>query len=246
MSVLAFAVMWGSWAIAYAAVENDYIIPSFSDTFVSLVGCFADKFFWAAFWRTVLRTLAAFLISFALAAPLAVLSRFFAPVSAFLKPLVSVLRTLPTLAAALLLIIWTNAQVAPVIVTVLVLFPLIYARFNAAFKGIDGGLFEMAKVFRLSAKKKIFSIYLPLVAPEIIHETGADLSLGLKVTVSAEVLAATYVSLGGLMQSARSFLEMPRLAALTLITVLAGLVIDVAFSCLSRLTDRWKGGNGGD
>ena len=87
---------------------------------------------------------------------------------------------------------------------------------------------------------KLFKIYLPLVSPNILSQTGPNVSLGIKIRISAEVLANTYKSLGGLMQEARLYVEMPRLAALTLAAVAAGFIFDIALSQLERVTFKWS------
>lgn len=241
ISVLAVVAMWIVWIIVYYSVSNDYIIPSFQDTFVSLWrDCLAKGAFWTAFGNTLLRTLLAFIISFIIAAALACLCVLSKKITAFLMPFMVFLRTLPTLAVVLLLLIWTNPRIAPVVVTILVLFPMIHARITASIDGIDGGLRQMLKVYNIPKSQAIVKIYLPLIAPHTIPQIGADISLGLKVMISAEVLASTFKSLGGMMQEARLYIEMPRLAALTLIAVFFGLVVDVAFSQLSRLTYKWS------
>ncbi len=128
----------------------------------------------------------------------------------------------------------------PLIVTALVLFPIMYSQLTAAAFGIDQGLLEMAEVYRLPKKVKLFKIYLPLVSPNILSQTGPNVSLGIKIMISAEVLANTYKSLGGLMQEARLYVEMPRLAALTLAAVAAGFIFDIALSQLERVTFKWS------
>lgn len=238
-SVAAVAFIWICWIIAYYAVGNDYIIPSFQDTFVSLFKCLGEGAFWTAFGFTFLRTALAFVISFLLAAALAAGSALSKIFKSVVKPFVTILRTLPVLAVILLFLIWTNANVAPVIVTVLLLFPMIYARLTAAIDGVDKDVLEMARLYGVSKKDRLFRIYLPQISPAVFALTGSDISLGLKVMISAEVLSNTYRSLGGMMQSARSFLEMPRLAALTLAAVLAGLIIEAAFSQLKRINRKW-------
>ena len=241
ISTFAVVVMWIGWIIIYYSVANDYVIPSFQDTFVSIwQGCLVKKAFWTAFGNTFMRTLLAFVISFALATALAVPCALFPKVKAFVMPFMVFLRTLPTLAVVLLLLIWTNPRVAPVIVTILVIFPVIHARLCSAIEGIDVGIRQTVKVYGVNRSAAIFKIYLPLISPTVLSQTGADISLGLKVMISAEVLASTYRSLGGMMQEARLFLEMPRLAALTLLAVFLGLIVDVAFSQLSRLTYKWN------
>lgn len=241
-SAAAILLMWLVWLIAYFSVKNDYIVPSFSKTMSSLFKCFTEAEFWTAFFFTLLRTAIAFIISFVLAAACAALSAASKIFSAVLNPVMGVLRTLPTLAIILLLLIWTNAKAAPVIVGVLVLFPLIYAQFTAALGGIDKGIVNMCEVYSVKKSDRLFKIYLPLVSPNILSQTGANISLGLKILISAEVLSNTYKSLGGLMQNARAFVEMPRLAALTIVAVLLGLILDIAFSQLKRVTYKWSGG----
>ncbi len=241
ISVSAVAVMILVWVIAYYCIKNDYIIPSFKDTVASMWrDCLISGPFWRAFGNTVLRTLLAFAVSFIIAAALACLGALSKKAAAFIAPFMVFFRTLPTLAVILVLLIWTNPRVAPVIVTALVLFPMIYARLYAALDGIDGGIRQMVKVYKISKRESVFKIYLPLITPEVLPQTGADISLGLKVMISAEVLASTFQSLGGMMQESRLFLEMPRFAALTILAVIAGLVVDIAFSQLARITYKWS------
>ena len=236
----AVILMWLVWIIAYYAVGNEYIVPSFSDTVKSFFACLGQKTFWVAFGYTFLRSVIAFAISFFLAALCASLAAASKRFSAFLQPVMVLLRTLPTMAVILIILIWTSPKWAPVIVTVLVLFPMIYSQFCAAFGGIDDGLKNMARVYNLSKKQRIGKIYLPLVMPSVLSEVGANVSLCLKLVISAEVLANTARSLGGIMQTARLYVEMPRLAALTFIAVLTGLILDIAFSQLKRITYAWS------
>lgn len=239
-SVVSVLIMWLVWIIAYYSVKNDYIIPSFSDTMVSLWQCLCSGEFWAAFALTFLRTLEAFVISFVLAVILAALTAVSKTASALIKPVMVFLRTVPTLAVILILLIWTNAKIAPVIVTVLVLFPMIYVQTVSATEGVDKGLLQMAKLYGVSKKERLLKIYLPQVSPSVFSQTGANLSLGIKIMISAEVLSNTYKSLGGMMQSARYYLEIPRLAALTLVAVFLGLAVDIAFSQLKRINAKWR------
>ncbi len=228
------------WLIAYYSVKNDYIIPSLGETFKSFFTCLGQKTFWAAFGFTVLRTAESFVISFILALLCAALSACSKIFAAVLKPFMVLLRTLPTLAVILLLLIWTTPKIAPVIVTVLVLFPMIYSQMIAAIDGIDCGLKEMADVYRIGKRDRLFKIYLPSASPNVLAQTGANISLGLKIMISAEVLASTYQSLGNLMQTARLYLDTPRLAALTAVSVIIGFIADIAFSQLARITYKWN------
>lgn len=240
LSFSAFALMWIIWLIAYYSVKNDYIIPSISDTAASFGKCLTSGSFWLAFLNTVLRTLLSFGVSFVLSVVLVVIGIIFKAGSSFIKPFMSVMRTLPTLAVIIILLFWTSPAVAPLIVTSLVLFPIIYSQINSAVSGIDEGITEMAKVYNIGKSERVTKIYLPLISPAILSQTGANISLGIKVMISAEVLAGTYRSLGGLMQNARFYIDIPRLAALTILAVIIGILIDLCFSAIERVTFKWS------
>ena len=81
--------------------------------------------------------------------------------------------------------------------------------------------------------------------PSLFAQAGPNLSLALKVAVSAEVLAFTYVSVGGMMTEANSYLQIPRLFALTIAVLLLGGLLEFALGNLTRITDRWKKGREG-
>ena len=239
-SFASIALIIVAWITAYYSVQNDLLVPSFGETVISFFKCFADGSFYLALLKTVLRTFLAFAVSFVLAVATCALSVWKIAARAVLKPIIVLLRTLPTLAVVLLILIWSGANAAPVIVTVLVLFPMLHSEMLTAADGVDGGLKDMLKVYNVSKKDKIFKVYCPLVAKNVLPQTGAAFSLGLKVMISAEVLANTYISLGGLMQTAKSYLEMPRLAALTLVAVFLGMIAELAFSQLSKITRKWE------
>ena len=169
-SASAIFLMWVIWIIAYYAVRNEYIIPSFTETMKSLWECFVSSSFWISFLNTVLRTAIAFIVSFFLAALFAVIGIISKCFGLFIKPFISVFRTLPTLAVILILLCWTTPVVAPTAVTVLVLFPMIYSQINTAVSGIDGGIIDMAKVYKITEKEKLAKIYLPMIAPSILAQ----------------------------------------------------------------------------
>ncbi len=226
------------WLIAYFGVGNDLVVPSISDTFVQIWQLLGEAAFWSAFGGTLWRTLEAFLISFALGIALALLSCVFGPVRAFLAPVVSILRTVPTMAVVLILLLWTSPAVAPVIIAVLVLFPVLYTSMLSSLDEVRGEYGDMATSFCVPKTRQALCMYLPLAAPPVLAQLGAAFSLGLKITVSGEVLSATARSLGSMMQQAQGFLETPRLIALTLLAVAVGFLFEGLFALAAYLWRR--------
>lgn len=239
-SACAIAFMLLMWIISYYSVRNEYVVPSLLQTFKTFFKLFTEGDFWLSFLNTVLKTVISFAVSFIIAGALSAFSVYSKNFAVFIKPVIGLLRTLPTLAVVLVLLVWTNPDIAPLIVASLVLFPMIYAQIFSAAEGIDGELLEMARIYSFSKRDKLIKIYLPLSLPYILRQTGANISLGLKLVISAEVLSNTFKSLGGLMRNAQLYADMPRLAALTAVAVIVGLVFEIAFSQSVRITNKWN------
>lgn len=237
--------MWGGWLVAYAAVGNDYIVPSFWDTMRRLCELFGESFFWRSFGMTFLRSLEGWALAFACAAVGVSLGALSDKLRSFFSPFVAVLRTVPTLAVTLMLLLWASPNTAPVIVTFLMLFPISYAQLTAAYRAIDPKLLEMAKVYRVSRRDRVFRIALPQMLPSLFAQAGPNLSLSLKVAVSAEVLASAYVSIGGMLEDANAYLDVARMFAITLAVLLAGGILEFALGRLTLISDRWAKGRYG-
>lgn len=78
--------------------------------------------------------------------------------------------------------------------------------------------------------------------PSVLAQTGANISLALKVIISAEVLSSTFRSLGGMINDANMFLRTSQMFALTITVLVAGGLIEWSFGKLARITDKWTGG----
>ena len=237
----AVAVMAALWAAAYFAVGNELLVPSLSNCFNTLADLLCGADFWTALGNSLLRVFFAFFISLVFGLIFAVIAYLLPAFERFFSVIVTFLRTTPTLALLLLILVWSSAGVAPVIVAFLSLFPMLYTAILAALSGVDGELLEMGKVYKVPLKKRIFQLYLPSALPYVTREGSAALSFALKLVVSAEVLADTYKSLGGMMGDAKRYLDVPLLFALLLVTFVMGAVVELCgFAVAKRIERRVK------
>ena len=237
-SLAAIAFLIVVWIVAHFAAQNPLLIPSFSDSVKKVGELFVGKAFWVGFAMSLLRAGIAFLISFALAVIFAVISYLYPLFGGFLAPIVSALRSLPVLAVLLILLSFLGAGEAPVAVAFLSLFPMLYTGILAAFSSVDRHLIEVSRVQGTPLFRRVSAIYLPLSAPYILKEAGGALSFSVKLVVSAEVLANTWQSLGGMMQEAKIYNEIPQLFALVAVSFMAGLILEFAVSLFAEAAER--------
>lgn len=234
LPLITVAVIVLLWSAAALAVDSEYILPTVGETVTAFFGLFESAEFYRAFFGTLLRSVIAFLISFLLAFITAFAAYKSEKARKALKPLIVIIRALPTIAVVLLLVVWTNSFVAPVIVTMLVVFPTLYNNLYAALSGIDKDLNEMCKVFGVAGKKRLKKVVFPQVAPEFISAAGAGLTLNLKLMVAAEVLSQTARSMGYLLNTSKVYFEISTMLALVLVTVITGLIIEWAFAFTAK------------
>ena len=226
------------WFITYFSVGNELLVPALPDSLKEMGELLAKGAFWKAFSMTLLRTLWAFAISFVFALIFAVIAYMVPAFANFFAPLVSALRSIPVLAVLLILLSFFGAAEAPVAVAFLSLFPMLYAGILAALSGVDKHLIEVSRVCGTPTHRRVTAIYLPLASPYVLREAGAALSFALKVVVSAEVLANTAKSLGGMMQQARIYAEIPQLFALVSVAFLVGLLLETLVSILALAVEK--------
>jgi NitT/TauT family transport system permease protein len=222
------------WAVAALAVDSEYILPSIGKTFSALMSLLGDGEFYLALLSTLSRSLLAFVVSFILAATLAVLASSSVIAERIISPFIAVTRALPTIAVVLLLLFWTNSKVAPVIVTMLVVLPTLYTNVKNALDTVDKTTVEAGMVDGANEKQGFTKIRLPQALPSIYSAMGGGLSLNLKLMVAAEVLAATANSLGYLLNTSKVYFEIATMLALVVITVIIGCAIESVFNALSK------------
>ncbi len=233
--IIAIAV----WIIVEKTVKNQFLVPSFKQTVKSMFVIFGEGFFWRALGKTMLKVVLSVVFSFILALIVSSLGKIFSYSKPFFKPIVSIIRTLPTMAILVLILIYSNRTVAPIIVSSLVLFPMMYAQFNTAFDSIDEGVISATKVFKLSKKDRLFKVFVPMVTPNILSHLGSNFSFAIKLVISAEIMAYTFTSIGGMMQEANAMIDAPRLMALTIIAVVLGLIIELIFHVVFKYSFKW-------
>ncbi len=244
ISIVAILAMWIVWLIAHWGVGNDYVVPSVSQTIREIGLLFLSARFWIAFGMTLGRSVFAWGIAFILAGglvSLCVLNRLF---YRFFIPFIGVLRALPTMAITLMLLIWTSPRVAPMIVAFFMLFPLWFTQLTTAYRGIDFQLSEVAQVYRIKQSDRLIRMYIPQMLPSIFAQAGANLSLTLKVMISAEVLSSTFRSIGGLIYEASVYSQTATMFALTILMLVVGGALEFSLNLLTKITDRWVKGRG--
>ncbi len=228
------------WQLLSILIDEQLILPTPAITLNAFFALFTKKTFYKSVGHTIIRSIFAFLFSFLVAIVLAIISAIKPTFAKVISPFMSMIRAVPTMAIILLLIIWISPSIAPVVISVIVICPTLYSQFLTAIFGVDEGLLQMSKVYKVSKKKIIFKLYLPNIADGIFEASASCFSLNIKIVIAGEALAQTLFSIGKEMNFAKIWLETPNLLAYTLVAVLLAVAFEFLFRKIGKVVTRRK------
>lgn len=235
--LVSFALVIAIWAIVAKVKDNPLVLPMPDVVIESFFSLCKESGFWTAVGMSLARTLICFVISFVVALALAALGGLFSPFHRVISPIVTFLRSAPTVAVILILYAFASSNAMAIAVGFLVAFPIMYSAFYGAIVGVDKDLVEMAKVYKVRPLDKVLGIYLPSIANCLFDTSKSTLSLTLKVVVAAEILAGIGKSIGGKISVANATFEIAYLLAWTLVAIAFSFALEGLVLVLKKI---WK------
>ncbi|MCL2176740.1 MAG: ABC transporter permease subunit [Firmicutes bacterium] len=234
----------------FASTTNAFVMPSpFSTTdangferdgvFITFFRLIQTQTFFAHLRATLWRVFFSFIISFSVAALLAVLSTI-NKVEYALKPIINVLIALPVVVIAVLMLRFFSRETAPIFVGFLLIFPLCYEGVLSAVKGVDKKVLEMSKVFNVPPPRRIPTIYIFSVMPHIISTAKVATLMNLKAIVSAEVIINPVYGIGQIIFLHNQVIQVTHVFAWALVVIILSFAIAFAFDLVKKFACRWQ------
>ena len=137
LPIITIAFLLLVWQLVAKIEDNEFIVPTIQKTLRELGLLFGEKKFYIALGGTLLRSVIAFLVSFFVSAILAYCASKRVWAEKVILPVISITRTLPTIAIAWLFLFWTDSQIAPVLITMLVVLPTSYTQIKSALDCVN-------------------------------------------------------------------------------------------------------------
>ncbi len=223
------------WILSFSL--HTTLIPNPWETFKHLFQMLGTSELWKAIGGTLLRLLISFVISFLLALILGIVAGLCKPIYQFLRPLVLILRTLPTAAVIFILIVLTKPLFALFIITFLLIFPILYEAVSSGIQNIDVNIMNSLKLDGgVYNPKSLFKIILPISSPYIFLGIVQALGLGMKVSIMAEVLCGDNFipGLGRLIYYANQTSDMKTIFAVSIVAILLIGSVDIILSIAKK------------
>nr|WP_325257889.1 ABC transporter permease subunit [uncultured Oscillibacter sp.] len=229
--VLFWLLVWqgGSMALAAAVPNGSLLLASPARVVLRLLELLPTAAFWQAVANSSLHIFGGFLLSCALAALLAALAAGRPWLEALLAPPVAAAKAVPVASFIILALVWLDSRSLPLFISVLVVFPPVYLNVLEGLRRTDVRLLELARVYRIPLRRRIWGIYLPQALP--YFRSAASLALGLcwKAGAAAEVIGLPAGTIGERLYTAKIYLQTPDLFAWTAVILLLSAGFEMLF-----------------
>ena len=185
----------------------------------------------APFWQSLACSFLRILSGVLLAAAAAVFLR----IDELLEPFVQTVKSIPVASFIILVLIWVSPENLSVIISLLMVFPVIYTNVRDGIRSMDRKLTEMAELFAIPISYRIRYIYASQILP--FFRAGCILALGLcwKSGIAAEVIGLPENTIGENLYNAKIYLNTPDLFAWTLVIVVISVMFERFFLWLIDL-----------
>ena len=156
-------------------------------------------------------------------------------VEVLLRPLITVIKSVPVASFIIIVLIWFGARSLSVIISLLMVLPIVYTNVLEGIRSADPALLEMAEVFRLGPMRRLRFIRLPALRPYLTSACSAGVGLAWKSGVAAEVIGIPSGSVGEKLYEAKVYLSSGDLFAWTLVIVVLSVLLEKLVLALLKL-----------
>ncbi len=231
VAVLLFVLVWTFFAWR---VGNRTLLPYPTDVLDALGRLLTTGQTYRILASSFYRLFSAIVIATLLGVGVGLLAGVLPDVDAFLKPLVTSLRTVPVASVIVVILILYGSRTSLYIITFLMLFPLLYEATRQGVLNIDPSLKEAYTMETQRVWLGAFKFYLPLTLPFIKTGLLQSLGLGFKVLVMAEFIAQSPVSIGRALYISRISLAYDDVFAWTIIIIALVLTLEILVQKLKQ------------
>lgn len=218
------------WLIIYEVVSHPLLVPSFSQVLHAWIEMLNHKIYITSFASSFFRLFVSIFFSSLFGICLGILAARFSNVETWIKPYVTILKTVPIISIIIILYILFGYVYAPFIIVFLMVFPLFY---QATYQGILGIDQSYLDVFHLETDElglSVKHVYLPFIRDHVILALYQSFGLGFKVLVTSEFITQTNTSIGNLLYQAKTNLRYDLVFSITIVMIL----ITVAFEVILK------------
>jgi NitT/TauT family transport system permease protein len=222
-------------------LKNDRLVfPDVGEILAAFARLLGTGRVWRQIGTTLLHLLEALAVSTVIGVALGIAQGRSAFIRSLLKPLMILLRSIPMIVMAVIVMVLTKYDRVPLIATSLMLIPLISEATCEGFLRIDPELIDVYRMNGGFSPRVLFQVYLPLMAGYLKQAYVNAVGMGIKLTVTTEYLVQARDSLGKAVYSSSYFNEYAEIYAYALIMIFLVVIVSILPGSIGKLTEAYR------
>lgn len=238
--LIAIIILIGLWQVISINIDNELIFPSSVSVLKKMYIISTESTFISSVGFSIYRCLISAVISILIAVILSFGSYLNKYIYNFCYPILSITRSLPTMAFIVLALIWISKDYAPMLIGILISFPIFYDVILNALVKVDDDLLEMCTIYKVNKKRIFIDIYIRSVMFSLIEVLSSSISLIFKVVIAGELYAQPKYGIGAAIQFEKMQLNTDSIIAWILIVALISIVFDKVIHMGTKNMFLWK------
>lgn len=232
----AAVLLWiGLWEFAAYRLNKPVLLPYPLTVFRTLLNMLKDRQFLSVVWGSFRHVTTGFLLALAAGILLAVISSMSEVIETLLMPGVKLVKTVPVVSFIILLLFFVKPEKIGLVISLLMVFPVVYENVRKGISSTDVRLKEAAKVFRLPFAERLSCMIIPSMIPYTTAACSAGLSLCWKAGIAAELIAQAPKSIGHELYYSKLYVDAEGVFAWTIIIIAVSVLFEKIFLILFRL-----------
>lgn len=238
---LIFTAVWVFiWYCVAEGIDNETLLPSPLNVVNCVMQIVTTNEFVNILFSSLERVVLSFIVSLVVSIIIAAVSSRYNIFKDFFSPIILILKSIPTMAFVIIILIWLDKNSAPFLIGVMISFPILYDTTLNAIKSVNKDLIKMADIYEVGAVRKIIYIYVPSVSFAIQGILSSTLSLILKVVVAGEIYGQPKYGIGASLQLEKMYLNTAGIFAWIVIIAVISIVFTFLSNIVERIVYRWK------
>lgn len=187
--VILIIVIWELLSLLIG--ENVFILPGPIESLKYAWYLLSNSYVYYCIFQSLLKMILGFIISFALSLIIGIISGSNEIIKYILEPLISLLRSIPTVSLVYLFLLLVGIKIAPILIVILVAFPILFENIVAGIENVPEHIEYAARVDGSSFFKTLLKIKLPIAKPYILAGVYSSIGLAFKIEIMAEVITGS-------------------------------------------------------
>lgn len=214
------------WAIA-ALLNEPFLLPTPPAILNALLALLGTKTFYVSVALSLLRVLGGLGIGILCGTSLGLLAHFIPALTVLIRPLLTVIRSTPVASVVILVWSFTGSKILPFVIAAMMVTPIIADELSTGLSHRDRPIEEVSDLFGFSPWRSFLVWRLPAALPYFFGAIVTSVGFAWKAGIAAEILAATFRSVGRELYYAKLYLEIDKLWAYTLTVVIFSVILEV-------------------